>query len=124
MAIGIYFAPAAMTGEKYDECLKRLRQAGAQNPPGRTYHACFGPSDKLSVFDVWTSQKAFDKFGQTLMPILQQIGIDPGQPSVMEVRKVIVPPKAGRTSKPSPAKRAAHRQRARRAAKKPGARSR
>jgi hypothetical protein len=35
------------------------------------------------VFDVWTSQAAFDKFGKTLMPILQQLGIDPGQPSVM-----------------------------------------
>jgi len=38
-----------------------------------------------------TSQAAFDKFGKTLMPILQQLGIDSGQPSVMPVHKVIVP---------------------------------
>jgi hypothetical protein len=43
------------------------------------------------VFDVWTSQAAFDKFGKTLMPILEQLGIDPGQPTVMPVHKVIVP---------------------------------
>jgi hypothetical protein len=43
------------------------------------------------VFDVWTSQAAFDKFGKTLMPLPQQIGIDPGQPSIMPVRKVILP---------------------------------
>jgi hypothetical protein len=39
----------------------------------------------------WTSQAAFDKFGKTLTPILQQLGIDSGQPSVMPVHKVIVP---------------------------------
>ena len=113
MAIGIYFAPSAMTGEKYDECLKRLRKAGAQHPAGRTYHASFGLPDKIQVFDVWTSQKAFDKFGQTLMPILQQIGVDPGQPMIMPVRKVIVPPAAApRAKKRAPAKRAAPRRRA------------
>jgi hypothetical protein len=95
MAIGIYFAPAAMSAAQYDECIKLLKKAGAGNPPGRSYHAAFGPKDKLMVFDVWTSQKAFDKFGQTLMPILAQIGLDPGQPQVMDMHRVIVPaPKA------------------------------
>lgn len=91
MAIGIYFAPAAMSAPQYDECIKLLRKAGAGNPPGRVYHAAFGPKDKLMVFDVWTSQASFDKFGKTLMPILQQLGIDPGQPAVMPVHKVILP---------------------------------
>ena len=92
MAIGIYFAPAAMSATQYDECIKLLKKAGAGHPAGRSYHASFGPTDKLMVFDVWTSQAAFDKFGKTLMPILQQLGIDPGQPAVMPVHRVIVPP--------------------------------
>ena len=91
MAIGIYFSPAAMSATKYDECVKLLKKAGAGNPAGRSYHASFGPNDKLMVFDVWTSQAAFDKFGKTLMPILQQLGIDPGQPTVMPIHKVILP---------------------------------
>jgi hypothetical protein len=91
MAIGIYFSPAAMSAEKYDECIKLLKKAGAGNPTGRSYHAAFGPKEKLMVFDIWTSQSAFDKFGKTLMPILQQLGIDAGQPAVMPVHKVIVP---------------------------------
>ena len=99
MAIGVYFSPAAMSAAQYDECIKLLRKAGAGNPAGRSYHASFGPSDKLMVFDVWTSQAAFDKFGKTLMPILQQLGIDPGQPAVMPVHKVIVPVKAAAPSK-------------------------
>jgi len=93
MAIGIYFSPAAMSTEQYDTCIKLLRKAGAGHPSGRTYHAVFGPPDKLMVFDVWTSQAAFDKFGKTLMPILEQVGLDAGQPSVMTVHNVIVPPK-------------------------------
>jgi hypothetical protein len=92
MAIGIYFNSAAMSAAKYDECIKLLKKAGAGHPAGRSYHAAFGPQDKLMVFDVWTSQAAFDKFGKTLIPILQQLGIDPGQPAVMPIHKVIVPP--------------------------------
>jgi len=109
MAIGVYFSPAAMSAAKYDECIKLLRKAGAGNPPGRSYHASFGPKDKLMVFDIWTSQAAFDKFGKTLMPILQQLGLDPGQPAVMEMHKVIVPaPKVAAkkgAKKTSPARR-------------------
>ena len=100
MAIGIYFAPAAMSAEKYDECIKALRKAGAGNPPGRSYHASFGTKDKLMVFDVWTSQSAFDKFGKTLMPILQALGVDPGQPSIMPIHKVMLP--APRVASPAP----------------------
>jgi len=91
MAIGIYFSAAGMSAAKYDECIKLLKKAGAGNPSGRSYHTAFGPKDNLMVFDVWTSQSAFDKFGKTLMPILQQLGIDPGQPAVMPVHKVILP---------------------------------
>jgi hypothetical protein len=91
MAIGIYLSAAGMSAAKYDECIKLLKKAGAGNPSGRSYHACFGPKDNLMVFDVWSSQAAFDKFGKTLMPILQQLGIDSGKPAVMPVHKVILP---------------------------------
>ena len=91
MAIGVYFAPAAMSAAQYDECIKLLKKAGAGNPTGRSYHAAFGPKDKLMVFDVWTSQAAFDKFGKTLMPILQSLGIDSTPPQIMPMHKVILP---------------------------------
>jgi len=112
MAIGVYFAPAAMSAAQYDECIKLLKKAGAGNPTGRSYHAAFGPKDKLMVFDVWTTQKAFDRFGQTLMPILTQIGLDAGQPQVMDVHKVIVPaPKAVVAKKGKKAPKAKRRKR-------------
>jgi hypothetical protein len=109
MALGFYFSPATpMNAQTYDECIARLRQAGAAHPKGRVYHTAFGPKESLAVFDVWTSQAEFDAFGQTLMPILQALGVDPGQPQVMEIHSVIVPPAAKATlKKRAPVTRAA-----------------
>jgi hypothetical protein len=109
MAIGVYYAPAALTAEKYDECIKRLKKAGAGHPAGRTYHASFGPSDKLMVFDVWTSQASLDKFGKTLAPILTELGVDPGQPNIMPMHKVITRPAASAGAKKVPSARRARR---------------
>ena len=115
MALGFYFALTGMTAEKYDECLSRLKKAGAQHPAGRTYHSCFGTPEKLSVFDVWSSQAAFDKFGKTLMPILQELSIDPGQPNVMAIHNQVRPPAKARSPKKAKAKaKAAPRRPARR----------
>jgi len=89
VAIGIYFSPVSMNSQQYDTCIRKLGENGAGAPAGRLYHACFGTGDKLAVFDVWDSQQSFDRFGQTLMPILKQIGIDPGQPQVMPIHNII-----------------------------------
>ena len=101
MAIGIYFPSSGMNSEKYDQCIKALRKAGAGHPPGRLYHACFGPKEDLMVFDVWTSQAAFEKFGRTLGPIMSELGLT-AKPTIMPVHKTIVP--AGR---PAPARKKA-----------------
>ena len=102
MAIGVYFAPPAMSAEQYDQCVKQLKKAGAGSPPGRSYHASFGEKTNLRVFDVWTSQAAFDKFTKTLMPILQQLGLDAGPPTIMPMYKVMLPaPKAAAAKKPA-----------------------
>ena len=111
MALAFYFAPKPpMSAAQYDEVTKLLRKAGAGHPRGRVYHACFGSPESVAVFDVWTSQAAFEAFGRTLMPIMQQIGTNPGQPHVMPVHNVIVPSttkKAAKKTKPAAKKRAA-----------------
>jgi hypothetical protein len=95
MAIGVYFAFTGLNAAKYAECLKRLKKAGAGHPAGRSYHVSFGPADKLMVFDVWSSQAAFDRFGKTLLPIMQQVGVAPEPPTVTAIHRVIMPPVAG-----------------------------
>jgi hypothetical protein len=89
MAISIYVNPASLTAAQYDDIGGRLDAAGAGKPAGRLYHACFGSGDKLQIFEIWESQQASDKFRETLIPILQEIGLDPGQPMVEPVHNLI-----------------------------------
>ncbi len=89
MAIAIYFHPEAMSAKQYDEVMTRLEAAGSAKPKGRSHHSTFGPDDHLMGYDVWDSQEDFDAFGQTLMPILAEVGVDPGQPDVMPVHSVV-----------------------------------
>lgn len=89
MAIGVYFSPESMSAAQYDETMNKLEAAGASSPKGRQHHSCFGPSDHLMVYDVWESEDAFAEFGETLMPILAEVGLDPGQPDVMPIHNII-----------------------------------
>ncbi|MBV9242727.1 MAG: hypothetical protein JO314_12035 [Acidobacteria bacterium] len=74
-----------MTSEKYDEIIQRLDAAGAGEPAGRLYHVCFGDKNNLRVSDIWDSRESFMKFGETLRPILADVGVDAGEPEVIEV---------------------------------------
>lgn len=89
MAYVMRFSGMGMTADQYDEIIRRLNAAGAGSPAGRDYHVCFGDKSNLNVSDIWNSMAEFQAFGETLMPILQQVGVDPGQPAVIEVHNVI-----------------------------------
>ena len=89
MALSIYFAPKGMTAEVYDTVIERLTEAGAAAPEGRSFHCAFAAGDGLHVIDVWDSLEAFQAFGATLMPILADAGVDPGEPRVAEVHNII-----------------------------------
>lgn len=89
MALVIKFTPKSMSAAKYDEVIKRLEQAGAGAPAGRLYHACYGDKNELRVVDIWESSEKFDEFGPTLMPILRDVGVDPGDPEISEVHNIL-----------------------------------
>jgi len=89
MAVVLRFAPQGMTAAKYDDLVKRLDQAGAGAPAGRLYHVCFGDPNNLRVSDIWDSLDSFHKFGETLKPILEEFGINSGDPEVLEVHNLI-----------------------------------
>lgn len=90
MAVGYYFHPESMSADQYDRVIRRLEEEGAGSPPGRSYHCSFEVGNGLHVFDVWESEEQFAEFGKTLMPILGEEGIDPGEPDVAPVHNVIV----------------------------------
>jgi hypothetical protein len=89
VAIGLYFTPSGFTKDKYDEAIRKLEETGAGTPAGRTYHVALESDGAIQVFDIWESQDAFEAFGQTLVPILSELGVDTGQPMAAEVHNVI-----------------------------------
>lgn len=89
MALGFYFRPTGFTQDKYDEAISKLAAAGAGAPEGRTYHFALETDGEIQVFDIWESQAAFEAFGATLLPIMAEIGADPGPPMVARVHNVI-----------------------------------
>jgi hypothetical protein len=88
MAIAVYFHPKGMTLDKFQETHRRLSEAGQAEPDGRIHHSCFGEDGDLMVYDIWESAETFQAFGQTLVPILDEVGIDAGEPSIMELHRL------------------------------------
>jgi hypothetical protein len=82
MAFGLYSAPTGFTQDVYDEAVRQLEQAGAGfgKVPGRTFHCAMEAGGTIQVFDVWESMEQFQKFGETLLPIMSKLGADPGEP--------------------------------------------
>jgi hypothetical protein len=90
MAIAVMFTPD-MNREQYDEVIKRLDAGGLRNAKGRLYHVCYENGEKLNVFDVWDSVESFQEFGKTLMPILQDVGVNAGEPTIREAYDILQP---------------------------------
>ena len=91
MSVLIRFAPESLTAEQYDDVVRRLNEAGVLPADGLDYEICFGSGDKHKVSQVWDTQAHLDAFGAKLMPILADVGIDPGEPEVLEVHNIIKP---------------------------------
>ena len=77
-----------VTREQYDESVRRLTGGkGRLDSPadwpveGLLVHAAGEGERGFRVVDVWESEEAFGRFGETLMPALQEIGVE-GKPEV------------------------------------------
>jgi hypothetical protein len=91
MSIVVRFTPASMTAAKYDEATQRLEEAGIEFPPdGMDYHICFGTDGNLRVSEIWDSKEQLEAFGQRLMPVLAEVGIEfSAEPEILEVHNMI-----------------------------------
>jgi len=88
-----FTAAPGVTPEKYDETIKRLKNAESQWPPdGLAYHVAFSSGGSFRVSEIWDSREQFDAFGKRLMPILTDVGIElSGEPEMLEVHNIIQP---------------------------------
>lgn len=89
MSVLIRFAPAALTTAQYDESVSKLEAAGDFPPDGLDYHVCFGSEGSLRVSEIWDSRQQLEAFGERLMPVLSEIGIDPGEPEILEIHNIV-----------------------------------
>ena len=91
MSLVVRFNPISLTAEKYDETLRQLEDSDVEFPPdGLDHHICFGPEENLRVSEIWDSREQFEAFGEKLMPILTDAGIEfSGEPEIFEVYNAI-----------------------------------
>jgi sugar phosphate isomerase/epimerase len=91
MSIVVRFSPANLTTEKYDDAIRRHGEAGIELPPdGMEYHVCFGSEGNLRVSEIWDSREQLEAYGERLMPILADAGIEfSAEPEILEVHNII-----------------------------------
>ena len=89
MSIVVRFSPTSLSAETYDRVLSQVKDSGPWPPDGLDYHVCFGSDGDLKVSEIWDSKEQFEAFGERLMPILSEGGIEmTGEPDVFEVHNI------------------------------------
>ena len=89
MAIGVIFNFPGGTTEQYDQVCRGLNNGQpmrslADSPGGGCLsHTAGATPDGLCVLDVWESPEKFQAFGQQLMPLAQQAGLEPDEPVIL-----------------------------------------
>ena len=84
MPVVTVFQPPNFTEEQYNETVRRVsggKRERMESPAdwpveGLLVHIAGQGANGFRVVDVWESEEAFGKFGETLVPILQDLGID------------------------------------------------
>jgi hypothetical protein len=92
MSIVVRFVPTSLTAEKYDQTVTRYNQEFGEGymPDGCDYHVAFlGPDGNIRVSEIWDSAQQFQAFGEKLMPLLAEAGIEfSGEPEVFEIHRL------------------------------------
>lgn len=91
MSIVVRFHPVNLTVEKYDEAIRKHEEAGIEFPPdGMEFHVCFGSDGDLRVSEVWDSRERQEAYGERLMPLLAEVGIEFSDgPETFEVHNLV-----------------------------------
>lgn len=88
MPIVAVFQAPSLTQERYEESVRRVPdgknrlESPADWPvEGLLAHVAGQGENGFRIVDVWESEDAFRRFGGTLMPILDEVGVE-GQPEI------------------------------------------
>jgi len=91
MSILVRFTGApGMTAEKYDATQTRIEASGKFPPDGLELHVAFSAGGSFRVSEIWDSKEQFEAFGERLMPVLTETGIEfSAEPEVFEVHNIV-----------------------------------
>lgn len=91
MSILVRFSGApGMSGEKYDATMPSIEASGQFPPAGLEFHVAFSSGGSFRVSEIWDSKEQFEAFGERLMPILAEGGIElAGPPEIVEIHNII-----------------------------------
>jgi hypothetical protein len=86
MPIVVVFQSPTLTQARYEETVRKLtggkrsRMESISDWPveGLLMHAAGQTEQGFRVVDVWQSEEAFGRFGEILVPIMQEVGIEGG----------------------------------------------
>jgi hypothetical protein len=85
-----FTAAPGVTSEQYDETIRRLEKSGDWLPKGLEYHVAFQSNGTFRVSEIWDSREQFEAFGERLMPVLKDVGIElSGEPEVLEIHNIL-----------------------------------
>jgi hypothetical protein len=91
MSILVRFTGApSLTADKYDEAMPRVEAGGPFPPDGLELHVAFSAGGSFRVSEIWDSKEQFEAFGERLMPILNESGIElAGPPEIIEIHNMV-----------------------------------
>lgn len=88
MTVVAVFQSPSLTQERYEESVRKVTggkdrvESPADWPvEGLLVHVAGQGEQGFRVVDVWESEEAFGRFGEKLMPILQELGVE-GEPDI------------------------------------------
>ena len=81
----VQFNIPGMSLKQYEQTWEELRAAGHSNPKGLIHHTGGQHGNNIVVVDVWESMEAFQKFGETLEPIMGKLGVPRVDPAITPV---------------------------------------
>jgi hypothetical protein len=88
------FEGHGLTQQNYEESVRRLTGKNRVSSPsdwpveGLLAHVAGQGAKGFRVVDVWASEEAFRRFGEKLIPILHQVGIE-GEPEIYPSHTVV-----------------------------------
>ena len=91
MSILVRFTAApSLTAEHYDATQARIEASGEFPPEGLELHVAFAAGGTFRVSEIWDSMEQFEAFGERLMPILTESGVElEGPPEIIEIHNII-----------------------------------